>query len=88
MLFAGGQKCYNGPERSLAVTLVCGGLDEIVEVSEPSICVYDMVMTTPLVCDASVLQKAQKKLKALGVEGENSLLTEAENAGTSMREEL
>jgi hypothetical protein len=43
-------------------------VEEVVEVSEPSVCLYDFVMSTPLVCDDSVVQASVMKLKRLGVD--------------------
>jgi hypothetical protein len=37
------------------------------EVSEPSVCVYDLVMETPLLCDDALLARAEARLAALGV---------------------
>lgn len=67
MFFNEGQQCWNGPKRSAAVELKCGREDRIVEVSEPSVCVYDLVMETPLLCDESLLSQAEARLAALGV---------------------
>eukprot|EP00735_Rhodelphis_limneticus_P011274 TRINITY_DN4356_c0_g1::TRINITY_DN4356_c0_g1_i1::g.21168::m.21168 TRINITY_DN4356_c0_g1::TRINITY_DN4356_c0_g1_i1::g.21168 ORF type:complete len:449 (+),score=84.71,sp/A2WNF5/GLU2B_ORYSI/44.51/5e-38,sp/A2WNF5/GLU2B_ORYSI/40.88/5e-28,PRKCSH-like/PF12999.2/4.5e-38,PRKCSH-like/PF12999.2/98,PRKCSH-like/PF12999.2/46,PRKCSH_1/PF13015.1/5.7e+03,PRKCSH_1/PF13015.1/6.3e-27,ATG27/PF09451.5/0.00055,Ldl_recept_a/PF00057.13/1.4,Ldl_recept_a/PF00057.13/12,DUF3584/PF12128.3/3.3,Pox_A_type_inc/PF04508.7/5.5e+02,Po len=50
MLFENGQKCWNGPNRSLHVELQCGLKNEILEVSEPERCVYHMAMKTPAAC--------------------------------------
>jgi hypothetical protein len=50
------------------VQLKCGAVEEVVEVSEPSVCLYDFVMSTPLVCDDSVVQASVMKLKRLGVD--------------------
>ena len=63
-----GQSCWNGPARSAVVQLKCGAVEEVVEVSEPSVCFYDFVMLTPLVCDDSVVQASVMKLKQLGVD--------------------
>lgn len=51
--------------RSAEVKLVCSPEEAITEVSEPSICVYDMVMTTPLACDDRVLKEAEAKMHGL-----------------------
>ena len=53
--------------RSAQIQLECSVNEEVIEISEPSICVYDMVMTTPLACDDALLKKVEDRLKALGV---------------------
>eukprot|EP00924_Labyrinthula_sp_SR-Ha-C_P005622 maker-scaffold_14-snap-gene-0.3-mRNA-1 protein AED:0.02 eAED:0.02 QI:89/1/1/1/0.66/0.75/4/353/472 len=50
MLFKDGQKCFNGIKRNLKVELTCGGEDDIVSVSEPSVCSYVAVVKSPLGC--------------------------------------
>ncbi|TYZ68085.1 hypothetical protein PybrP1_010027 [[Pythium] brassicae (nom. inval.)] len=50
--FTDGDKCWNGPHRSLKVTLECGPLPvELYAVDEPSMCVYTAKMRTPVACD-------------------------------------
>ncbi|KAF9081189.1 hypothetical protein BGX23_001160 [Mortierella sp. AD031] len=49
-LYTGGTKCWNGPERSVKVTMTCGTENKIVAVSEPSKCEYVFKMETPAVC--------------------------------------
>ena len=46
MLFVGGLKCWNGPERSSRVRLQCGNGNRILSVSEPEKCVYMIVVMT------------------------------------------
>lgn len=48
--FSGGNKCWNGPQRSARVELVCGAEQKIVSVSEPEKCQYEILFETPLVC--------------------------------------
>jgi len=45
--FSGGQKCWNGPERSLIVEAKCGVEESILSVNEPSMCEYHMSFATP-----------------------------------------
>ena len=49
-VFGGGQKCWNGPERSLTVFVSCGTEDKVLGVDEPSMCEYTMQMLTPAAC--------------------------------------
>ena len=48
--YEGGAKCWNGPSRSMTVSLVCGNEDELMDVEEPSPCEYTAVMKTPAAC--------------------------------------
>ncbi|POM76280.1 Glucosidase [Phytophthora palmivora] len=49
--FSKGQKCWNGPNRSLTVKLECGPEPmELYDVEEPSTCVYTAKLRTPAVC--------------------------------------
>ncbi|KAG0275980.1 hypothetical protein BGZ95_008153 [Linnemannia exigua] len=49
-LYTGGTKCWNGPERSVKVTMTCGKENKILSVSEPSKCEYLYKMETPAIC--------------------------------------
>lgn len=52
--FTGGDKCWNGPQRSLKVALECGALPaELYAVDEPATCVYTAKLRTPVACDQS-----------------------------------
>ena len=50
LVYEHGEHCWNGPSRSLAVTLVCGAETGILDVDEPSTCVYAATVETPAVC--------------------------------------
>mmetsp|Transcript_14977 Transcript_14977/g.27625 ORF Transcript_14977/g.27625 Transcript_14977/m.27625 type:complete len:142 (+) Transcript_14977:376-801(+) len=50
MVFENGAKCWNGPKRSLEVTMKCGSADAVSDVEEPETCVYVASMTTPAAC--------------------------------------
>ena len=51
MKFENGEKCWNGPSRSTAVTLKCGLSEEVLAASEPNRCEYAMEFSTPAVCE-------------------------------------
>ncbi|KAI8899145.1 glucosidase II beta subunit-like-domain-containing protein [Globomyces pollinis-pini] len=51
MHFDNGNSCWNGPNRSCRVKLVCKAENELLEVSEPNKCEYEMKVGTPAVCD-------------------------------------
>ncbi|RXH83810.1 hypothetical protein DVH24_009245 [Malus domestica] len=58
MVFANGDKCWNGPDRSLKVRLRCGLKNEVADVDEPSRCEYVALLSTPALC-------LEEKLKGL-----------------------
>lgn len=45
-----GQRCWNGPERSVIVTTVCGSDNALLDVFEAEKCIYSMKVATPAVC--------------------------------------
>lgn len=49
-MFDNGQNCWQGPNRSLKVSLECGAADEVLKVEEPSRCEYTAVLKTPAAC--------------------------------------
>ncbi|KAL0369964.1 UNVERIFIED_CONTAM: Glucosidase 2 subunit beta [Sesamum angustifolium] len=65
MQFLNGDKCWNGPDRSLKVRLRCGLKNEITDVDEPSRCEYVALLSTPALCLESKLKELQDKLDAL-----------------------
>ncbi|XAR59914.1 hypothetical protein NMG60_11033090 [Bertholletia excelsa] len=62
MLFSSGDKCWNGPDRSLKVKLRCGLKNEVTDVDEPSRCEYLALMSTPVLCVEEKLKELQDKL--------------------------
>ncbi|CAM9303613.1 unnamed protein product, partial [Discosporangium mesarthrocarpum] len=50
MVFLDGRRCWNGPARSLRVSMACGPKDVMVEVTEPDTCSYRGVFETPVAC--------------------------------------
>ncbi|KAI9222303.1 glucosidase II beta subunit-like-domain-containing protein [Blastocladiella britannica] len=49
-----GQACWNGPNRSLKVTLECGEIEILKGVSEPSKCEYHATFVTAAACTGSL----------------------------------
>jgi protein kinase C substrate 80K-H len=61
--FRNGQRCWNGPERSLTVTVTCGHEEEVLSVDEPAVCEYVMDFVTPAACDATYAQQLKLDLE-------------------------
>ena len=61
-----GQHCWNGPARSLTVTMRCGGADAVLKVEEPEVCVYAMDMESPAACTDDDLRRAKDDLALFG----------------------
>uniref|UniRef100_A0A7S2PVU0 MRH domain-containing protein n=1 Tax=Zooxanthella nutricula TaxID=1333877 RepID=A0A7S2PVU0_9DINO len=62
--FTDGQMCPGGPARMLRVVFQCGGEDAVLDVSEPSRCVYEAHVSSPGACDAddaAALEKPPSK---------------------------
>ena len=53
LTYDGGEHCWNGPARSVAVRLECGARTELVSVDEPRTCAYEARVRTPAVCGAA-----------------------------------
>ncbi|XP_068338549.1 glucosidase 2 subunit beta-like isoform X2 [Pyrus communis] len=68
MVFANGDKCWNGPDRSLKVRLRCGLKNEVADVDEPSRCEYVALFSTPALCLEEKLKELQHKLVVLNKE--------------------
>lgn len=54
LVFEKGQKCWNGPARSLRVALACGSADLLSSVAEPETCTYTAVLETPAACSSAL----------------------------------
>ena len=58
----GGLACWNGPARSLHVTLACGEANMLSAVTEPNRCEYVARFETPAACSAAALEEARAAL--------------------------
>ncbi|KAJ1018531.1 hypothetical protein NDA16_004813 [Ustilago loliicola] len=58
-IYARGQKCWNGPERSAIVDLECGVENEVQDVFEAEKCIYSIKVKTPAVCFPQSEQEKQ-----------------------------
>ena len=63
--FEGGEGCWNGPSRSLTLTLKCSDRDRLTSVEEPSRCEYVGVFHTPVACTDAVLRELERELTEL-----------------------
>jgi protein kinase C substrate 80K-H len=68
MEFSNGDRCWNGPDRSLKIRLRCGLKNEFDDVDEPSRCEYIASLLTPAFCQEERLQELQKRLDSLNQE--------------------
>ncbi|OMO81069.1 hypothetical protein CCACVL1_12616 [Corchorus capsularis] len=68
MVFSNGDKCWNGPDRSMKVKLRCGLKNEITDVDEPSRCEYVALLSTPALCLEDKLKELQDKLDSMNKE--------------------
>lgn len=66
--FTGGTHCWNGPQRSLTVSAVCGAETQLSEVTEPNRCEYAARFSTPAACSQELLAEAQRALAAAEAE--------------------
>ncbi|OAY25615.2 hypothetical protein MANES_17G052400v8 [Manihot esculenta] len=62
MIFSNGDRCWNGPDRSLKVKLHCGLKNELTDVDEPSRCEYVALLSTPALCLEEKVKKWEDKL--------------------------
>jgi len=57
--FGGGQHCPGGPARSLRVVFVCGAMEELLSVEEPSRCTYEATLRHAAACSEELLREVQ-----------------------------
>jgi len=62
MKYENGDKCWNGPERSMRATILCGGEDKGLDVKEPAKCEYVMTVETPAGCTKEDYEKLRSQL--------------------------
>ena len=65
--FPRGATCYNGLVRNVALRFECGTEDAVLDVDEPSPCVYDVRMVTPAACTGQFFSEAQARAQLWGV---------------------
>lgn len=65
-VFDQGTMCWGGPARKLNVNFVCGEKEEILDVFEPSRCVYEATVEHPGACDNAELESLSKGLPVVG----------------------
>ncbi|KAF2303962.1 hypothetical protein GH714_025307 [Hevea brasiliensis] len=68
MIFSNGERCWNGPARSLKVKLRCGLKNELTDIDEPSRCEYVAFLSTPALCLDEKLKELEDKLELVNRE--------------------
>jgi hypothetical protein len=63
MLYTGGMRCWNGPERLVKVDIACGVENKLEDAAEPARCEYAMKMTSPCACTQEELDSIEAVLK-------------------------
>jgi len=63
MMFENGEKCWGGPDRSIAVTVLCSDAEQVTDVREPSKCLYTMNFYTPNACTQAGFNLLKQELK-------------------------
>lgn len=64
MLFKQGATCWQGPARSITVSLRCGASETLDRVEEPSRCEYAAVLSTPAMCSAAAVEQLRTRVDA------------------------
>lgn len=64
MLYDGGQGCWQGPQRSCRVEVLCGAENVVSDTQEPNKCEYTMKLATPAACSPAELQKLQAEFES------------------------
>ena len=79
--FPNGERCYNGPVRSAALRFACGAEDAVLEVDEPSPCVYDVRLSTPAACSDGFFNETRAQAQLWGVAAEVEQQWDSAGAG-------
>ncbi|KAL7855689.1 hypothetical protein AOLI_G00192930 [Acnodon oligacanthus] len=58
MRYDDGEACWQGPNRSTVVSLVCGTETDLKSVKEPSKCLYTMELQTPAACSLNTQRRS------------------------------
>ncbi|KAI1317952.1 hypothetical protein EDD11_007474 [Mortierella claussenii] len=64
-LYTDGEKCWNGPNRSVQLVMSCGETNAIISVSEPAKCEYLFKFQTPALCPVLPSVNAAPSVSAL-----------------------
>jgi len=62
MSFTNGDVCWQGPSRSIKVSIVCGSKDTFESVSEPSRCTYTGIVRTPAHCTEEIIKSMEREV--------------------------
>ncbi len=61
--YGGGQSCWQGPQRSTQLELVCGDAERLLDVHEPAKCEYHARFQTPAACQPARLDELDRLLQ-------------------------
>ncbi|KAJ1674756.1 hypothetical protein EV182_002625 [Spiromyces aspiralis] len=93
-LYKNGAYCWNGPSRSIMVTLECGEVNEIISVVEPSKCEYNARILSPAACPLPAERAKAGPVDGPGNSGEtlptsqSAMLTGEQLGDTNPHDEL
>lgn len=73
MMYKDGDRCWNGPKRSIEVNMVCGSTENIVSVEEPNRCSYSLKLETPAVCESAMADEILAPFKDTDFKGKEEL---------------
>ena len=63
LLFTHGAHCWQGPNRSMHVTLQCGETEVVKQVEEPNRCEYTAILETPAVCTSEYVATIKRRVE-------------------------
>lgn len=63
MKFENGDSCWQGPSRSIKVKVVCGSIDKVEKISEPSRCTYEGILKTPAACTPNYVTELEEDIE-------------------------
>lgn len=68
--FDHGTMCWGGPERKMLIAFQCGVEEALLDVLEPSRCVYEGVVSHPGACEQKDLDELVEGTRVVGVRDE------------------
>nr|CCA17448.1 glucosidase putative [Albugo laibachii Nc14]CCA25698.1 glucosidase putative [Albugo laibachii Nc14] len=65
LTFTDGDHCWNGPRRSILINMECSPTTELLQVEEPSVCVYKAKLKSPITCDEHYHQRLKSQFQEI-----------------------